>query len=228
MCTVSYIPKGSGYILTSNRDESPLRVTYSPEEKELKNGTKIIAPIDSEKGGTWIATDGANKTACIMNGGFIKHKRQLPYRKSRGHIIYEAFSSETFGTFADNTDLCNIEPFTLVLVDENKLSVLIWDGKEKHIQSLDSSKKHLWSSSTLYTREDHAKKMNYFQEFLRLNESDPENLLKLHGLYNDNLFVLDQPHVKTVSTTQVVVSNGESDLCYREKVYDHEKKELLY
>ncbi|ETN96051.1 NRDE family protein [Zhouia amylolytica] len=223
MCTVSFIPKHSGYILTSNRDESPKRKTFSPQQKLLKGGIKVTAPIDAEKGGTWIATDGAYKTACIMNGGFVKHKRELPYRKSRGQIVFEAFEADSFWGFIKESNFHNIEPFTLVLVDDENLLVLVWDGKEKRIQELDNSKSHLWSSSTLYNDEAHLEKLKYFESFLKNNQSTAENLLRLHGVEADNLFVLDLPHVKTVSTTQVIVKNGESDLIYREKVFSHEQ-----
>ena len=36
MCTVSYIPNNNGFILTSNRDENPLRETESPQNIKLK------------------------------------------------------------------------------------------------------------------------------------------------------------------------------------------------
>jgi len=41
MCTVSYIPKGDGFILNSNQDESMLWVTHLPKEEVLSSGTKI-------------------------------------------------------------------------------------------------------------------------------------------------------------------------------------------
>lgn len=228
MCTVSYIPVAKGYILTSNRDEDPNRVTLSPRTKDLGDNVTIEAPIDAEKGGTWIGTDEKNKTACLMNGGFVKHQRDLPYRKSRGEMIFDAFRSSSFACYAQEVNLYKIEPFTLVLVDEDNLMVLVWDGREKYIQTLDRTRPYLWSSSTLYTREEHFAKEARFKEFLASTVITPEQVLKLHGLENDNLFVLNHPVVKTVSITQVEVVDGIAILSYFKRSRKNENQEVLY
>ena len=116
MCTVSYIPLKNGYILTSNRDENPLRDTTLPQKRQLPNGETIIAPLDKQKRGTWIATNTRNKTACLLNGAYEKHKRILPYKRSRGHYVIEAFKHAKFRDFKSKSDLHNIEPFTMIFI----------------------------------------------------------------------------------------------------------------
>ncbi|MEL4308711.1 NRDE family protein [Joostella sp. CR20] len=210
MCTVSYIPAENGFYLTSNRDESPKRKTLPPQTVNLNNGKKLIAPIDEEKGGSWIATDGKNKVACILNGGFEKHTRILPYRKSRGHFVFEAFQYPDFTTFSEEINLENIEPFTLILIDDF-LQVLVWDGTKKHLQFLSKSIPQLWSSSTLYSREIQQSKKEFFQEFLAEGNTESNDILKLH---QEASFVLKHPEVQTVSTTQIIVENSLATLQY--------------
>ena len=54
MCTVTYLPlENDGFILTSNRDESPMRKTIPPK-KYLENGVELAYPKDQLAGGTWI------------------------------------------------------------------------------------------------------------------------------------------------------------------------------
>lgn len=208
MCTVSYIPYKQGFVLTSNRDESPSRKTKIPQKIELKNGELLTAPIDEKNNGTWIAATNNDRVACLLNGAFIKHHRNLPYRKSRGLIVLEAFNYKSFSDFVAEVDLENIEPFTLILAEQDKLQVLIWDEEKKHHEVLDTKKPHLWSSSTLYNKEAHLNKLDFFNNFIENSVLTPEGILNLHGLYEDNLFILNRPAVKTVSVTQIIIDNN--------------------
>ncbi|WP_340074998.1 NRDE family protein [Leptobacterium sp. I13] len=214
MCTVSYVPFKKGFILTSNRDENPLRKTCEPQQIKLRKGLSVYAPVDTTNGGTWIATDKEKKVACLLNGAFKKHQRNIPYRKSRGLIVTEAFSYNSFSEFIDKIDLQNIEPFTLILKEQENLQVLVWDEKVKHQQQLAIDKSYLWSSATLYTSEEHYRKELFFSRFLQEGQVSPENLLKTHGLYKNTPFILDLPNVKTVSITQIVAEKDNIQLTY--------------
>ncbi len=227
MCTVSYIPTLDGFYLTSNRDESPNRETLNIQHVKLSNGKEINAPIDQEKKGTWIASDENGKVACLLNGGFEKHKRKLPYRKSRGHFILEAFEYNSFSEFIEQTDLKNIEPFTIILIDDF-LQVLVWDGEKKHRLMQDKNVPQLWSSSTLYTREEHIKKHHFFMDSLKGIKPESKSILKIHGLNNSTPFVLNLPHVKTVSITHFVMNSKKSQLTYHLKVHKDEQKTILH
>ncbi len=207
MCTVSYIPNNTGFVLTSNRDENPTRNTQSPKEIVLDNGEILTAPIDEQNNGTWIAATNENRVACLLNGAFVKHERSLPYRKSRGLIVLEAFDYTSFSDFIEEIDLTKIEPFTLILAEKEKLQVMIWDGVKKHHQLLDSNRSYLWSSSTLYNRDVHIEKLAFFDNYIKEDILTPNIILEMHGLCDDNPFILDRPQVKTVSITQVIIDN---------------------
>ena len=222
MCTVSYIPLKNGYILTSNRDENPLRDTRSPKQQQLTNGETIIAPIDKQKLGTWIATNTRNKTACLLNGAYKKHQRALPYKRSRGHYVVEAFMYSTFSGFAEKADLYNIEPFTLIFIEDADLQLLVWDGKEKHYSILDKSLPQMWSSATLYSKEEHRKKEIFFKNIIDGDEVGETQILAAHGLEEKTPFILDKPHVKTVSIAQIISKNNEIALHYYPKTNYYE------
>lgn len=218
MCTVSYIPIEGGYILTSNRDENPLRETLSPQKQHLSNGETLLAPVDSEKRGTWIATNMQNKTACLLNGAFQKHERTLPYRRSRGQYVVEAFTHVTFSAFAKRVDLHQIEPFTLIFIEDGALQVLVWDGKDKHYSLLNAHTPWLWSSATLYTPEQHQVKERFFttaiQDTVKIT---PQHILNIHGLHEETPFILNRLAVKTVSIAQVVSKDKNITLNYYPK-----------
>ena len=61
MCTVTYLPlPNNNFILTSNRDETPLRKTIPPKTY-IENGVALIYPKDELAGGTWIGTSNKNR-----------------------------------------------------------------------------------------------------------------------------------------------------------------------
>lgn len=217
MCTVSYIPLQEGYLLTSNRDENPLRPTLLPQKQRLSNGETIVAPVDKQKFGTWIATNTRNKTACLLNGAYKKHKRNLPYKRSRGHYVVEAFMHGTFSGFVEKVDLTGIEPFTLLFIEDRTLQVMVWDGKEKHYKVLDNKVPQIWSSSTLYTEEEHREKEAFFRNVLTEKKTDETQVLQMHGLQEKTPFILDKPHVKTVSIAQIISKNNKITLNYYPK-----------
>ncbi|TRZ42796.1 NRDE family protein [Robertkochia solimangrovi] len=216
MCTVTYIPDAKGYTLTSNRDEDPSRMTLPPRHITVSTYKSIVAPVDKEKGGTWIATDNLGRTACLLNGAFMKHKRKSFYKRSRGSLIPEAYSYANFHEFMCCAILEGIEPFTLILIDE-LLQVLIWDGAKKYIQYLNTDRPHIWSSITLYDFKVQEHKQQIFRDFSEEHEAPtPDVILDLHGLKGSGEFVLDRQEVRTTSITQVVSRGLTSNIQYFE------------
>lgn len=98
MCTVTYLPVSTGFVLTQNRDEAPTR---SPQiiSKEKRFGTELLFPKDTKAGGTWIATARDGRTACLLNGAFEKHKHEPPYRLSRGLVLLDFLDGPSHSFF---------------------------------------------------------------------------------------------------------------------------------
>lgn len=67
MCTVSWSLREQGYRLYFNRDESRSRRRASAPHVLEWNGVDIIAPIDPEGGGSWIALNGKGEVAFLLN-----------------------------------------------------------------------------------------------------------------------------------------------------------------
>lgn len=216
MCTVTYIPTEDGFFLTSNRDESPARITDVPKVYELREGAcKIVFPRDVQAGGTWIAMTSGGQVACLLNGAFVKHQRQLPYRKSRGLILLEYFEGYSPLSFAERVDLQNIEPFTLILISQQEFCELRYDGTNRYIRLLNKEQSYIWSSATLYHPKDVKEKENRF--FSWLNSTSIlgiEDIMQFHGLHNSNGYLLDKPYVKTISITSVHLQQDMLKMCY--------------
>ena len=210
MCTVTYLPIADNqFILTSNRDETPLRKTIPPK-KYVEDGVTLTYPKDEIAGGTWIGVSSKNRVVCLLNGGFVNHKRKLPYKMSRGIIVKNILKADNAIAFINEFDFTNIEPFTLILIDWDVKLVtyeLVWDGVKKHFKPLAQEPK-IWSSSPLYTPEMKAEREMWFTNWLENNKKDSlKNILEFHK--NNSLGTketspkMKRKFVETVSITSI-------------------------
>ena len=214
MCTVTYLPIGEAdFILTSNRDEQPSRKTIAPKEY-VEDGVKLTYPKDKLAGGTWIGLSDKKRLVCLLNGGFEAYKREASYRMSRGIIVKAILKSDDFENYISTFDYKGIEPFTIVLVDWNsslKFYELVWDGKQQHFSKLKNETK-IWSSSTLYTKEEKELRKKWFQDWLvNRTEFTQEEILKFHQNSEigtpENSIKMKRSYVETVSITSVEKSS---------------------
>ncbi|WP_223551198.1 NRDE family protein [Aestuariivivens sp. NBU2969] len=209
MCTVTLVPKGQqDFILTSNRDEAPNRVSLPPESYQV-NDTLVLFPKDKLSGGTWIGISEVNRVVCVLNGGFERHKRQPNYRKSRGVVAKDFLIYKKFEPFVEIYDFKYIEPFTMVIADWNeslKFYELIWDGAVKHFTKLPLEPK-IWSSATLYNEIMKNERFHWFEDFKAKQVLNKETLLDFHknteANNSDYGVVMDRGFVRTTSITQI-------------------------
>jgi uncharacterized protein with NRDE domain len=222
MCTVSYIPTNSGFLLTSNRDEQQCRATIAPQQYVI-NGQELIFPKDSLAGGTWIAASQKNRFACLLNGAFEKHKRKAKYDKSRGKVLLESFDYSSLDDFISLVELSNVEPFTLLLIDNDFLE-LRWDGEKKHLKEINRNEPQLWQSATLYDKSTQIERHSWFKKWIEQNcNSEDKNIFNFHqSKHSDNIendIIMSRPHgLKTVSISQIKFAAAEFDFRYFDSI----------
>jgi len=208
MCTVTVFYKGKNdFVLTSNRDEAPNRIALHPDIYN-EEFTTLLMPKDEISSGSWIGASSNNRVVCLLNGGFIKHKKVLPYRISRG-VVVKDFLKMNSTKELQSYNFSNIEPFTIVVADWNsnlEFIEVVWDGVNSHIKSLNLSS-HIWSSSTLYNKAQKAERKSWFETFKSENQLDATTFLEFHktaGKGNlDYGVIMDRETVKTTSVTQI-------------------------
>lgn len=221
MCTVTYLPLGNNdFILTSNRDENPLRKTIAPQVY-LENDVELTYPKDELAGGTWIGLSDKKRIVCLLNGGFDIHTRKNTYKMSRGIIVKKILSVDDAVGYIHEFNFIDIEPFTIVFIDwKQNLETyeLVWDGNQKHFKKLPQTP-IIWSSSTLYTAEMKVKRKEWFAQWLQENkEFYQENIVAFHQ--NSTLGTPDisikmkRNIVETVSITSIKKENSEVKMSY--------------
>ena len=220
MCTVTIIPKDdNGFIITSNRDEAPNRVSVKPQFYNFKD-TKMLFPKDEFSQGTWIGVSSKNRMLCVLNGGFVFHERKQNYRLSRGIVVKDLLASDDIVNAIEHYDFHDIEPFTLVIADWNselEFMELVWDGKEKHFMNIEKEPR-IWSSSTLYSEAMKNERQSWFESFKFESELNAESLLEFHyraGKGNEDYgVIMDRGFVKTTSITQIEKSDDLLEIRY--------------
>lgn len=233
MCTVTLVPlQNNDFVLISNRDEAPSRISIAPEFYNYKN-VQLLYPKDVDSGGTWIGLSDKKRLICLLNGGFEIHERQQKYRQSRGVVVKDFLSCNDLNEAIQNYNLKNIEPFTMILVDWNKelkFHELVWDGNQRHFKTL-NNKPHIWSSSTLYNEDMRKERKTWFQEFKNSNKLNPDSLYKFHqtaGKGNaDYGVIMDRGFVKTTSITQVEKNNDVLKMSYEDLSTNNHAVKLL-
>lgn len=236
MCTVTFFPLKSGFVLTHNRDEAPSRSIPSVVRGKSSRGDTLLFPLDSLAGGTWICSASSGRTACLMNGAFVRHERRPPYRRSRGLLLLDFFDWESPDDFFQKYDFDGIEPFTLLYFEAKRLLEFRWDGQEKYPKTFPPDEARFWCSATLYPPDIQIRREQVFWQWLsnHPNPQIPQSLIDLHlnGSVGDPEFdfVMNRGgSVQTVSVTQVIVDEKNARLRHLELLGGkHSERRLSY
>ncbi len=222
MCTITLVPFGSSqqsFILTSNRDEARERRALAPDF-EIKNNVKLLFPKDPVGGGSWIGVSSQKRVACLMNGAFKPHKRNVPYRKSRGQVLKELLIAENAQEILESINLQGIEAFTVIIADWNEnlhFYELVWDEEKKHLKNL-AKKPKIWSSSPLYSEEMKQMRQSWFNEIKK--DLSAENILEFHhsgGIGDKELdLIIDRGFLKTQSISQLILEQEKLSFWYKD------------
>ncbi|MFD2551911.1 NRDE family protein [Bizionia sediminis] len=226
MCTVTFFPKANGqFIITSNRDELPSRQTVPPKLYN-ENGVVMLYPKDTVAGGSWIGLASTNRLACLLNGGFKPYKPASTYRLSRGLVVKKVLQASNLSVFLDTCNLQGIAPFTLILVDWNKILQvleLVWDGSQKHVRQV-PLKPTIWSSATLYTDEMKTDRQRWFQIFNKKLDTSAEAIMAFHKTAGNtsktHSVLLKRKHIETTSITQITYLQTDLKMHYTDLLTD--------
>jgi hypothetical protein len=186
MCTVTFIPGRERIFFTSSRDESVFRgLALHPAVYAYKTGD-LLFPKDSHAGGSWIALHENGNAVVLLNGAFINHVPNPPYKKSRGLILLELADSASPVEFFQKFNLHDIEPFTAIIWDDERLFESRWDAEHKYLKQLNASLPHIWLSATLYGDDVVGKRKKWFEKWLSKHPfPQMEDILFFHQFTGD-------------------------------------------
>ncbi|MBL7681900.1 MAG: NRDE family protein [Flavipsychrobacter sp.] len=222
MCTVTFLPYRDKIFLTSNRDEQVQRpAAFAPVIEKMSTG-KILYPKDGKAGGTWIALHNNGNAMVLLNGATEKHHYKPPYKKSRGLVFLDVFDTAFPSREFLKTDLQDIEPFSLMIWDNNQLFEARWNGSDAFIEEIDHRVPHIWSSVTLYDKEVIEKREEWFNTWLAERSSMTiESILDFHRFGGEGNEQIDlrmnrNGLLKTVSITGIELTPEKSVMYYND------------
>ena len=220
MCTVTYIPVKDKLFLTSNRDEKQWRRDAAIPAVYAYETGKILFPKDADAGGTWIAVHENGNAIVLLNGGFLAHTPEPPYRKSRGLILLDLIKGATpYNSFLA-VRLTGIESFTAIVWDNHHLFECRWDGKQKHSKQLNQELPYIWSSVTLYDDAVIRKRSQWFETWINQNRRPTiQDIMHFHqftgdGDSNNDLRMNRNGAIFTVSVTSLAISSTNASMQY--------------
>jgi Transport and Golgi organisation 2 len=233
MCVLTYFPyKNDRFVLTSNRDEKVLRQKALPPKRIKIGKTMLIAPVDPISQGTWIATS-KPYSVVLLNGGFVCHITNPPYRISRGQVILDLATFKNAQDFFNNYNFEGIEPFTLVVFEhgENReINEIRWCSNQKFLKKLDINLPEIWSSATLYSPEAIEKRKAWYMHLISENNNKPlpDDILNFHinggkGDDYDSIHLRRSEELKTLSTTQISIDTEGHTMVYQDFLQDINK-----
>ena len=143
MCTVSFIPKETGFLLAMNRDESTDRDrALRPALRASEKGWAIY-PSEPATGGTWVSVNSSGVALALLNWYSVRDCVR-DKAVSRGEMVVNltpANSSDEVAAMMGATDLSRTNPFRLLCVDPRGRSIVEWRWDLKSVNSVD----HDWA-----------------------------------------------------------------------------------
>jgi hypothetical protein len=195
----------------------------------------MIFPKDGNAGGTWISLCNNGNAGVLLNGAFTTHERRTHYIKSRGLVFLEIMDNIRPLQYFWKTSLKGIEPFTLIIWQQNNLYECRWDaGEKKHCKSLPAYRPHIWSSSTLYDEAVRKKRETWFLKWLNQHPMpSKDEILQFHrfagdGDRNNDLFMNRDGKVFTVSITNIELSAERGIMHYTDTISEQKTEAELY
>lgn len=153
MCTISWIHDANGYQLLCNRDEKLTRKSALEPRLAVRNGTRFLAPVDGDFGGTWIATNEFGVSVCLLNGANLTGSEihAVAPGRSRGSLPLDLIPEPSVAAICnrlEESDLSAFAPFTLAALEPgNPAAVLEWDGSKRTLLFEEADRFMLTSSS---------------------------------------------------------------------------------
>ena len=217
MCTVSWIHQGPAYQLFCNRDEKHTRRPASKPQLLTQRGTRFLAPIDGDFGGTWIAVNECGLSLTLLNRGPAS-TAQL----SRGLLVMNLIAGPTLADVAKRfatSNLSDFAPFTLLgLVPGVPAALFGWDGRERGVVADAGPYMPLVSSSV--DPEGCASRRRATLERIRAQSPvlRPGALLAFHRSHapvaGAHSVCMHRDDAQTVSFTWVTVEGGGANMYY--------------
>ncbi len=144
MCTLTWLRGDDTFTFFFNRDEKRDRLPALPPREITRDGVRMLAPIDGNAGGSWLAVNAHGLSVALLNF-YDAEAYAVPVPasgswKSRGHLVLDIAtcqSPDAASAYLRHIDAQNFRPFHLMMADERGEGLLwTWSGQALTSRSL--------------------------------------------------------------------------------------------
>ncbi len=219
MCTLTWIIKQDGYQLFFNRDELGTRQQAQLPSVHTINGIKVICPIDSDAGGTWISTNQHRLSLALLNKYECKTRGDSSGLTSRGILVRELSSlvdqKDVAGALR-SINLSVFKAFDMIAFEPDRTPVLMtWNGIQ--LEQIPEPQMPITSSS-YQTREVISARKKYFERFMVDREASEQTLESFHASHSPDRgpysVCMHRQDAQTVSFCKIDVAAGKTSFSY--------------
>ncbi len=210
-----------------------MRKKAIPPEIYTGKDNNLLYPKDADAGGSWIAMSDNGNAAVLLNGAFVKHVPLPPYQRSRGLVFTHIIADPMPVRCLMRLELTRIEPFTIVILEQDSLYECRWDGSKKHCRQLPNYRPYIWSSVTLYSEDIIQKRERWFASWLNRNPNPVRaDILHFHqfageGDTMNDLRMNRHDSMLTVSITSMQLVPGKGIIAYMDLGENKQYKQEL-
>lgn len=223
MCTVSFIPTDSGYLLAMNRDESISRVrAVEPRVFDHEDGW-VLRPSEPS-GGTWISINSSGLSLALLNWYSVS-RRVSGGAVSRGDLVSRLGverNSDRIAAAISEADLGSTNPFRLICCDPVARTADEWLWNLESLERVRFSwEKHQWASSGFDEARAQQERKLVFER--KATESDAGTvawLRRLHASHEPErgafCHCMHRADARTVSYTEISVEDRSARMSYHD------------
>lgn len=144
MCTLTWLKDREGLRIYFNRDEKRTRLPAAPPRISVINGIRVLAPVDGNAGGTWLAVNEHGVAVAILN--YYEAEADGAHSngnyESRGHLVLRLASQPEASAAIDalrSLPHDAYRPFIVAIFSINHEGMMArWDGRRCTEIGLDS------------------------------------------------------------------------------------------
>jgi len=219
VCTLTWFVKATGYELFFNRDERKSRSRAIAPKKFQQKTIHYLSPIDTDAGGTWIATNHFGITVCLLNYYQYEHKDLNQNWISRGELVKDFASTSNLRQATEDfeaLDLSHYRAFRLFMID-NKGSnrLFVWNGNQLHIEENINTAK---TSSSVNTQEVKVSRYGLYHDLCLSDSTSSKDFINFHASHLPNKSAqsvcMHREDANTVSFSHIDVSAGTASFSY--------------
>jgi len=127
MCTATFVPRRSGYLLAMNRDEQLSRVPGLAPRRRILEGRNVLCPSEPG-GGTWIVVNDASVSFALVNWYSVatRIKNNIVSRGDVVRAVSALADPELAAERLETLPLSQINPFRLIGIFPAHKIVVEW------------------------------------------------------------------------------------------------------